>query len=283
MTADLAVLTEVEARLHAAESIQDFVDVADMAAVAVELAKRGHLGVRAQNQAVEYRVRAYSGAADLIDALDLKRGSKCPRPGTLPPSTTVQRWRDARTAHRSGWLDRLDPDTETSLAMFVAEGARIRSGIDPEHGDDWYTPRWLFDSLGLLFDVDVCAPVDPAHRTCPARRHYTEADDGLAQDWAGLVWCNPPYSDAAPWVAKWLEHGDGLLLTHIPANARWAVDVWRQADTAVWLQALEFARPNGQTYRPGYALQLAGIGPAADHLAKVSELPKGGTLWGRVL
>lgn len=280
---DLEPMTLIEKRLAAAESIQDFVDVADMAAVAVELARRGHLGVRAQNEAVEYRVRAYSGAADLIDGMGLKRGIKSPRDGRLPTAQIVQRWRDARTAHRAGWHTQLDPDTETSFAMYVAEGARIRSGIDPEHGDDWYTPRWLFDQLGITFDVDVCAPVDPAHRTCPARAHYTIADDGLAQEWRGLVWCNPPYSEPAGWVARWLDHGNGFLLTHIPANARWAVDVWRRADQAVWLQALEFSRPNGETYRPGYALQLAAIGDSADMLANVSELPKGGTLWGRIL
>ena len=41
--------------------------------------------------------------------------------------------------------------------------------------DEWYTPRWLFKAAGLVFDVDVCAPVAPGappaligHSTPPA-------------------------------------------------------------------------------------------------------------------
>jgi len=27
-----------------------------------------------------------------------------------------------------------------------------------DQGDEWYTPKWIFDSLGLQFAIDVCAP-----------------------------------------------------------------------------------------------------------------------------
>ena len=33
--------------------------------------------------------------------------------------------------------------------------------------DDWYTPRDIFDALGLIFDLDPCSP-GPAHWV-PAR------------------------------------------------------------------------------------------------------------------
>lgn len=164
----------------------------------------------------------------------------------------------------------------------LAKRAQDRAnGIDPDrHGDDWYTPRWLFDQIGVTFDVDVCAPDDPTMRTCPAHTYYTQTDDGLMQPWRGLVWCNPPYSEPAPWVDRWLLHGNGLLLTHIPANAGWAVDVWRTSEAAVWLQALHFERPNGDTYRPGYSLMLSAIGDAVPLLDRV-DAPKSGAVWRR--
>ena len=97
----------------------------------------------------------------------------------------------------------------------------------------------------------------------PADQYYTEADDGLAQPWHGTVWCNPPYSDADPWADKMIDHGDGLLLTHIPMNAEWASDVWQACASIRLFQGIEFVRPDGELYRPGYWLQLAAFGDTA--------------------
>lgn len=71
--------------------------------------------------------------------------------------------------------------------------------------DDWYTPAWIFDGLGIEFDMDVAAP-DGGAPNVPARRHLTVADDGLLAPWEGTVWCNPPYSHPAPWCRKWASH-----------------------------------------------------------------------------
>ena len=46
-----------------------------------------------------------------------------------------------------------------------------------DQGDEWYTPRWLFDALGLQFDIDVCAPRDLTHVTTPADTYYNEDDN----------------------------------------------------------------------------------------------------------
>jgi hypothetical protein len=49
---------------------------------------------------------------------------------------------------------------------------------------DWYTPKSIFDALGLVFDLD---PTSPGPGLChvPARKIYTQADDGLALPWHG--------------------------------------------------------------------------------------------------
>lgn len=93
----------------------------------------------------------------------------------------------------------------------MSEGARLFGIDDALDSDAWYTPPWIFDGLGVTFDLDVSSPADPLP-WLPARQRYTVADDGLALPWNGLVWCNPPYSDPRPWCVKWASHPDGFLL-----------------------------------------------------------------------
>lgn len=250
----------------------------------------GKLGLTAEEQRDLIWLEASKRAerADLVE--ELRDAGKLARQGdnrhSSRPDTLsglgldfkeAERDRLAREAIGRRTID--DVDYVKGMAQVYAWGRAIKSGIDPEHGDDWYTPRWMFDQLGLRFDIDVCAPLNPDHRTCPADTYFTINDDGLAQDWQGLVWCNPPYSDATPWAEKWVDHPNGLLLTHIPANARWAVKVWQAADAIVLLQKVEFSRPNGENYRPGYSLQLAARGDAASDALHRLEAPMQSPVW----
>lgn len=148
-----------------------------------------------------------------------------------------------------------------------------KSRVQVNEGDEWYTPRWLFNALGIQFSVDVCAPLDQTFSSVPADRHLTIEDDGLSRSWEGTVWCNPPYSKPEPWARRLIHHGDGLLLTHMPMNAGWCVDVWEACDAIRLFQAMEFVRPDGTSQRPGYWLQLAAFGPVATSaLARLQPL-----------
>jgi hypothetical protein len=125
--------------------------------------------------------------------------------------------------------------------------------------DEWYTPKHIFDSLGLLFDLDVATPCDETIHT-PTLARYCKCDDGLAQTWNGLVWMNPPYSKPTPWIDKWLAHGNGLCL--VPnAKAKWYKRLW---DSDAHLLALEpnikFDRPNDKPGQIFMGLTLAAMG-----------------------
>jgi DNA N-6-adenine-methyltransferase (Dam) len=124
-------------------------------------------------------------------------------------------------------------------ALFEVGAADVAST-----NDEWYTPRWIFDAAGLTFDLDVCAPVAPEFRTCPARRYLTVLDDGLIAPWNGLVWMNPPYSNSGPWVERFIRHGEGLAL--VPAaNSSWRGPLMRCADgVALVSVSTKLARPS---------------------------------------
>lgn len=112
--------------------------------------------------------------------------------------------------------------------------------------DDWYTPKWIFDTLGLTFDLDVaCPPEGPIN--VPAARWYTAADDGLAQPWTGRVWMNPPYSKPKPWVERFLEHGNGIALLPLTSNARWVLQLWESKARVIVLISVKFMKSDGTT------------------------------------
>lgn len=67
--------------------------------------------------------------------------------------------------------------------------------------DLWATPQDFFNKLDaeFHFDVDVCAL--PENAKCS--RYFTPEQDGLAQQWTGKIWCNPPYGrQIGRWVKK---------------------------------------------------------------------------------
>ena len=68
--------------------------------------------------------------------------------------------------------------------------------------DLWETPQDLFDKLNneFHFTLDVCAT--PENAKCES--FYTKEQDGLSQQWKGVVWCNPPYGKQ---IGSWVRRG----------------------------------------------------------------------------
>lgn len=96
--------------------------------------------------------------------------------------------------------------------------------------DEYYTPKWIFEILNVEFDLDVAAPEQATN--VPAKKKFTKLDDGLAQDWHGLVWMNPPYSAPKLWVQRFIAHNNGIAL--LPAaKSKWLDDLWESDCRAV--------------------------------------------------
>jgi phage N-6-adenine-methyltransferase len=90
-------------------------------------------------------------------------------------------------------------------------------GADPEI-DDRATTIDLFGPLNAQYRFTIDVAASPSNTKC--LRFYSIEQDGLTQPWAGeRVWCNPPYSSIAPWVAKaWREDEAQLVVMLLPSN-----------------------------------------------------------------
>jgi phage N-6-adenine-methyltransferase len=89
--------------------------------------------------------------------------------------------------------------------------------------DEWETPKDLFEKLNeqYHFILDLAA-TDQNHK---CERYFTKEIDGLKQEWAGICWCNPPYSNISAWVKKAYNEAQkgSIIIMLIPArtDTRW--------------------------------------------------------------
>ncbi len=101
----------------------------------------------------------------------------------------------------------------------------ISSGMFSSATDLWETPQDLFDDLDreFHFTLDACAIA--ANAKC--KNYFSPEQDGLAQEWRGVVWCNPPYGrQIGKWVRKALDSAN--------AGATVVMLVPARTDTAWW-------------------------------------------------
>ena len=90
---------------------------------------------------------------------------------------------------------------------------------------EWPTPQGVFDELNeeFNFTLDPCA----THENAKCKRHFTEEDDGLSQDWGQeTVFMNPPYGrEIKDWMKKAYESSlkGATVVCLVPArtDTRW--------------------------------------------------------------
>ncbi len=112
------------------------------------------------------------------------------------------------------------PETRTVTAgNELDERYTLRSDID-----------WCLKRVGITaFDLDVAACAESHH----APKYLTREQNGLCWFWHGNIWCNPPYSDIAPWVTRaWeatrAERNEAATVAMLLPATRTEQDWWQR-------------------------------------------------------
>lgn len=103
--------------------------------------------------------------------------------------------------------------------------SQIHEGMFTSDRMDWATPDAFFDLVHAEFGFTLDAAAEPHNAKC--LEFYTEAEDGLAQPWPGVVWCNPPYGRT---IGRWVEKG----YSEAQAGATVVMLIPARTDTAYW-------------------------------------------------
>lgn len=182
--------------------------------------------------------------------------------------------------------------------------------------NEWYTPsRYIEAAREVMGGIDLDpASCELANQTVKATRFYTAQDNGLAQEWYGNVWLNPPFGttktpfDGPAWqgtstarlfIRKLLEEYEqgkidqAVLLAKADPKQNWFHLLWAHLICFAY-DNVYFNRPDGPAQRNQFGVCFVYLGHNKQKfievfeqfgavalrvsLAKRAETPRG--LWG---
>ena len=125
--------------------------------------------------------------------------------------------------------------------------------------NEWYTPSEYIDAarkaMGSI-DTDP-ASNDIANKVVKAEKYYTIETDGLAHDWHGNVWMNPPYSSDL--ITKFIEklkeqrgnYKQAIILVNNATETQWFYEIVKIASAVCFPKSrVKFYMPDGKTGAP---------------------------------
>lgn len=133
------------------------------------------------------------------------------------------------------------PITQLSKSTFT-DG--VPKALQSSESNEWYTPHEYVEAARALMggiDLDP-ASCEFANETVQAAAFYSLQDNGLAQDWQGRIWLNPPYgrdeeneSNQGVWSGRLIrayESGtvtEAVLLVNAVTDRIWFAPFWNYA------------------------------------------------------
>jgi hypothetical protein len=129
--------------------------------------------------------------------------------------------------------------------------------------DEWHTPAYIFEALGVRFDVDVAAPKEgPRH--VPANRWIFKGQE-TSWSWDGFCWMNAPFgkrNGLMPWLETFVAHANGVCLVPDRTSAPWFQWAAPKMDAVLFISPkVKFERPDGTIGKsPGTGTALMAIG-----------------------
>jgi phage N-6-adenine-methyltransferase len=165
-------------------------------------------------------------------------------------------------------------NSHSTLDGALSAIADRRAHPDGPASVEWYTPAPYLECARQVlgeFDLDPASSA-AAQEQVRARAYFTQADDGLAQEWSGRIWCNPPYCDAGKFVDKLLSElsegrvSEAVLLVNAYCDTRWFhAAVKACAAICFPLGRIYFEKPDGDQLRqPAYASAFIYFGHQVD-------------------
>ena len=124
-------------------------------------------------------------------------------------------------SHTPGpWKFEVVDETDSFLGCKRLDGGNGSTIIDLS--DEWTGYRECGQDLQMTISKEDAALIAAAPENAKCSKYYSKEDDGLAQEWRGVCWMNPPYGRGiGAWVRKAFEtaeSGRGMVVCLLPAR-----------------------------------------------------------------
>lgn len=187
---------------------------------------------------------------------------------------TVYKWR-TRLADSAKFDHALEAAQERCRRVCEADkGSSEQRGTTGTGDVEWFTPAQYVEAARSVMggiDLDPASSAE-AQETVKAERYYTPEDDGLAQEWCGRIFLNPPYAQPfiVDFTTKLVEEWragrvrQAIMVTHNSTDTAWFHDTARACVAVCFTKGrVYFTDSNGQTGRPAQGQAFFYFGPDA--------------------
>ena len=166
-------------------------------------------------------------------------------------------------------VTRMGFEQQREIADRIEQGEAPREVVDEvkkrphvannSGNNEWYTPAEYIEAARRVMgsiDFDP-ASSEIANQTVQAAEYYTAETNGLAKEWHGNVWMNPPYSSdlIEKFVDKLIEqHGNinqAIVLVNNATETGWFSKLVRTSSAVCFPKSrVKFYMPDGRTGAP---------------------------------
>jgi hypothetical protein len=258
----LARLDHARAYLAECRTLSEVKLIHDKALAAREYARAQKLSNEARNYAWEIQTLAKRKASEIIDKLTKKPGKGGGRPAKNKnlvraadevseygealeeigvTKQDASRWRSVAEVPEtvvSRYMEEVasaDAEATTKGLLAYASAKSGEAQVSSDSNEYYTLAEHIEAARSVLGEIDLDPASHPAaNEVVKAARFYTIDDDGLAQDWHGRLWLNPPWGKAGPdFVGKLVQsYQEGavsaaiLLVNAHATDTKWFQPLW---------------------------------------------------------